>query len=112
MEEWEKLKNEAWDIWVKLQVLSLTRSNIHNLMCCFWGAFHKKTSDGPPTPDIEDLKYKDDVLADLFFLAPFIFFPDLFFLCRSEIILDIERFAYFFRGLSFNHVGDRFAGDV
>lgn len=48
----------------------------------------------------------------LLFFTPFIFFANLFFLWRCEVIFYVEGLAYFIRSLPFNHVSHGFACDV
>eukprot|EP00035_Acanthoeca_spectabilis_P019872 m.430029 g.430029 ORF g.430029 m.430029 type:complete len:53 (-) comp17106_c0_seq1:423-581(-) len=42
-------------------------------------------------------------------LAPLILTTDLLLFLRSEVVLDVEMFADFFRSLSSDHLGDCFA---
>lgn len=48
----------------------------------------------------------------LLLLAPLVFFADLLFFLRCEIIFDVERLPDVFWSLAFDHIGHRFACHV
>lgn len=55
---------------------------------------------------------QNSMFVDLLLLAPLVFFADLLFLGGGEIVLDVERLSDLLGGFAFDHVGNRFAGDV
>jgi len=57
-------------------------------------------------------KIRGEIFSVLLLFAPFVLLADLFFLGRSEIVLDVEGFSDFVRGLAFDHVRHGFAGDI
>ena len=54
----------------------------------------------------------DPALPLLLLLAPLVLLPDLLFLARGEVVLDVERLSDLLWRLPFDHVGHRLAGDV
>ena len=54
----------------------------------------------------------DPALLLLLLLAPLVLLPDLLFLARGEVVLDVERLSDLLWRLPFDHVGHRLAGDV
>jgi hypothetical protein len=58
------------------------------------------------------IQFSSRSINSLSLFAPFVFFSDLLFLFWSEIVLNVERFSDFLRGLALNHVCNGFASEV